>query len=87
MKFAWLPFDMNFIWRARQLMSDTLIDLKQNGCSPSALPKMKGGEKDMKKLAYVFVFVSLMVAVVFWATSELDYLTCTACLNPYLLGT
>ena len=30
---------------------------------------MKGGERDMKKLVYVFVFVSLMVAVMFWATS------------------
>ena len=68
-------------------MSDTLIDRKQNRCSPSALPKMKGGENDMKKLVYIFVFVSLMVAVAFWATSELDYLTCTACINPYLLGT
>jgi len=48
---------------------------------------MKGGEKEMKKLIYALVFVSLTVAVVFWATSELDYLTCTACINPYLLGT
>jgi hypothetical protein len=48
---------------------------------------MKGGEKDMKKLACVFVFVSLMVAAIFWATAEVDYLTCTACINPYLIGT
>jgi hypothetical protein len=48
---------------------------------------MKGGEKDMKKLAYVLVFVSLMVAAIFWATADVDYLTCTACINPYLIGT
>jgi hypothetical protein len=48
---------------------------------------MKGGEKHMKKLAYVLVFASLMVAAIFWATSEVDYLTCTACFNPYLMGT
>jgi hypothetical protein len=48
---------------------------------------MKGGEKDMKKLIYLIVFVGLMVAVMFWATSEVDYLTCTTCINPYLLGT
>ncbi len=41
----------------------------------------------MKKLLYAFVFVSLMVAVMFWATSKVDYLSCTACINPFLLGT
>ena len=51
------------------------------------LPRMKGGEKDMKKLACIFVFVSLMAAAIFWATAEVDYLTCTACINPYLIGT
>jgi hypothetical protein len=48
---------------------------------------MKGGGKDMKKLIYLIVFVSLIVAVMFWATSEVDYLTCTNCINPYLIGT
>jgi len=41
----------------------------------------------MKKLTYAIVFVSLMVVAVFWATAEVDYLTCTACINPYLIGT
>jgi len=41
----------------------------------------------MKKLVYILVFVSLMVAVMFWATSEVDYLFSTTCINPYLLGT
>ena len=40
----------------------------------------------MKRLAYLFVFVSVMAIVMFWATSEVDYLTCTTCINPYLLG-
>jgi hypothetical protein len=48
---------------------------------------MKGGEKEMKKLIYALVFVGLTVAVMFWATGEVDYLTCTNCINPYLLGT
>jgi hypothetical protein len=48
---------------------------------------MKGGEKVMKKLVYLFVFVSVMAIVMFYATSEVDYLTCTTCINPYLLGT
>ena len=41
----------------------------------------------MKKLVYILVFVSLMVAVMLCATSEVDYLTVTDCINPYLLGT
>jgi hypothetical protein len=41
----------------------------------------------MQKLFYFVVFVSFMVAVLFWATSEVDYLTCTNCINPYLIGT
>jgi len=48
---------------------------------------MKGGEKVMKKLIYLIVFVSLIAVVMFWATSEVDYLTCTTCINPYLIGT
>jgi len=48
---------------------------------------MKGGEKEMKKLIYALVFFSLTLAVIFWATAEVDYLTCTTCINPYLLGT
>ena len=48
---------------------------------------MKGGERDMKKLLYIFVFVSLVVAVMFWATSEVDPLTWPTCIDPYLLGT
>jgi len=41
----------------------------------------------MQKLFYFVIFVSFMVAVLFWATSEVDYLTCTTCINPYLIGT
>ncbi len=41
----------------------------------------------MQKLFYFVIFVSFMVAVLFWATSEVDYLTCTNCINPYLIGT
>jgi hypothetical protein len=48
---------------------------------------MRGGENMMKKLIYALVFVSLTIAAVFWATCEVDYLTCTACINPYLIGT
>jgi hypothetical protein len=48
---------------------------------------MKGGEKDMKKLACVFVFVSLMVAAIFWATSEVDPLLWPTLNYPYGLGT
>jgi hypothetical protein len=48
---------------------------------------MKGGEKEMEKLVYIVVFVSLMVAVMLCATPEVDYLTVTDCINPCLLGT
>jgi hypothetical protein len=48
---------------------------------------MKGGEKEMKKLIYALVFVSLTIAVVFWATSEVNPLTWATCIDPYLLGT
>ena len=48
---------------------------------------MKGGEKEMQKLIYFIVFVSFMVAVMFWATSEVDYLTWAADFNIYLIGT
>jgi len=41
----------------------------------------------MQKLIYFIVFVSFMVAVMFWATSEVDYLLFANGIDPYLIGT
>jgi hypothetical protein len=54
---------------------------------------MKGSEKVMKKLSYILIFFSLMVAAVVCATPKvdhsngLDHMTITDTINPYLIGT